>query len=41
MRFPIGGVSSEFAFVSDMDISAAPVPLGRVVSALWGGVHQW
>ena len=25
MRFPIGGVSSKFAFVSDMDISAVPV----------------
>jgi len=40
MRFLIGGVSSKFAFVSDMDISAVPVPFGRVVSALRGGVRQ-
>ena len=39
MRFLIGGVNLEPAFVSVLDISAVPVPLGRVVSALWGGVH--
>jgi len=40
MRFLIGDVNLDPAFVSDMDISAVPVPFGRVLSALRGGVRQ-
>ena len=40
MRFLIGGVTLGPFFVSDVDISAAPVPFGRVLSALRGGARQ-